>query len=75
MQFIIADQGQGIAKEELNDIFIPFKMSTQTESKAKGRGVGLALCKSAVEAHNGTVQAISNTSTGTTFIVELPLNS
>jgi signal transduction histidine kinase len=74
MQFIIADQGQGIAKEELHDIFIPFKMSTKTESKAKGRGVGLALCKSAVEAHNGTVQAISNTK-GTTFIVQLPLNT
>lgn len=49
-------------------------MSAKTESKAKGRGVGLALCKSAVEAHNGTVQVYSD-KTGTSFIVQLPLNN
>lgn len=36
-------------------IFTPFKMGSKTESKAEGRGVGLALCKAAIEAHGGSI--------------------
>ena len=60
VEIIVKDEGIGIPKAELYDIFTPFKMGTHTESKAQGRGVGLALCKSAVEAHGGTITVESN---------------
>ena len=42
MTFTIKDQGLGIPKEELLDVFEAFKIGSNTESKAEGRGVGLA---------------------------------
>lgn len=41
--FTITDHGKGIPPLELSDIFTPFKMGSNTESKAQGRGVGLAV--------------------------------
>ena len=69
---IIADEGIGIPKNELYDIFMPFKMGSNTASKAEGRGVGLALCKVAVKAHGGVITVESN-GCGATFRVLLPL--
>ena len=60
IEFTIKDNGIGIPKEELYDIFTPFKMGSNAESKAEGRGVGLALCKAAIEAHGGTITAESS---------------
>jgi len=55
IEFIIKDEGIGIPQENIYDIFTPFKMGSNTESKAEGRGVGLALCKAAIEAHGGMI--------------------
>jgi len=71
--FIIHDQGKGIPTLELSDIFTPFKMGSNSESKAEGRGIGLALCKSAVEAHGGYIKAESDGKFGATFRFALPL--
>ncbi len=57
--FTITDQGKGIPSNEIYDIFAPFKMGSNAESKAEGRGVGLALCKSVIEAHGGVITAKS----------------
>ena len=73
VEFEIRDEGIGIAKTELFDIFTPFKMGIKTESKAEGRGVGLALCKSAIEAHGGTIKVESNGTIGATFRFVLSL--
>jgi Na+/proline symporter/signal transduction histidine kinase len=59
IEFSIQDKGIGIPQSELYDIFTPFKMGSNTESKAEGRGVGLALCKAAIEAHGGIISAES----------------
>ncbi|HJK87189.1 MAG TPA: ATP-binding protein, partial [Candidatus Megaira endosymbiont of Nemacystus decipiens] len=67
----VDDQGVGIPPAELYDIFMPFKMGSNTESKAEGRGVGLALCKSAVEAHGGTI-TVKSLGVGASFTIELP---
>ena len=48
----------------IHDIFTPFKMGSNTESKAEGRGVGLALCKAAIEAHGGSIKADHNKPVG-----------
>lgn len=72
VQFTITDQGIGIPKDDIFDIFTPFKMGSNTESKAEGRGIGLALCKSIVEAHDGKISA-SSKGTGAIFSFVLPL--
>jgi signal transduction histidine kinase len=67
VEFTIEDEGIGIPKEELYDIFTPFKMGSNAASKAEGRGVGLALCKAAIEAHGGSVTAESKSGKGARF--------
>lgn len=73
--FTITDQGKGIPKPELSNIFTPFKMGSNSESKACGRGVGLALCKSAVEAHGGSIIADSNGEIGAILKFTLPFGN
>lgn len=69
----IEDQGIGIPKNEIYDIFDPFKMGSKTESKAEGRGIGLALCKSVIEAHDGKITAESDGKRGAKFSIILPI--
>jgi signal transduction histidine kinase len=73
VELTIQDEGIGIPKSELFDIFNPFKMGIHTQSKAEGRGVGLALCKSAVEAHGGAIDVASEGIKGAIFKVMLPI--
>jgi Na+/proline symporter/signal transduction histidine kinase len=73
VELIIKDEGIGIPKSELFDIFNPFKMGIHTQSKAEGRGIGLALCKSAVEAHGGDINVVSENAKGAVFKVVLPI--
>jgi len=68
---IVKDEGIGIPKEEIFDIFTPFKTSSKTFSRAEGRGVGLSLCKTAAEAHGGHIEVRSGAK-GAKFTVWLP---
>ncbi len=69
--FTITDEGRGIPKDEIYDIFGAFKMASNTESRAEGRGVGLTLCKSVIEAHGGIITAKSQR-VGAKFVFVLP---
>jgi signal transduction histidine kinase len=73
--FTITDQGVGIPDGQLTDIFTPFMMGTNIESKTQGRGVGLALCKSAVEAHGGSIKAESDGECGAKLQFTLPFKN
>ncbi|PCJ25371.1 MAG: hypothetical protein COA94_06420 [Rickettsiales bacterium] len=73
VSLVIQDQGLGIPKSEIYDIFTPFKMGSNMETKAEGRGIGLALCKAAINAHGGEINAESQ-EVGTLFKVTLPLD-
>ncbi|MGE8160376.1 PAS domain-containing sensor histidine kinase [Paraburkholderia sp. NPDC080076] len=64
----ISDNGEGIA--ELDTLFQPF-----VTSKAKGMGIGLAISRSIVEAHDGTLTARNNLDQGATFSLTLPIFS
>jgi len=70
--FVITNEGKPIPHTELYDIFSAFRMASNTESQAEGRGVGLALCKAAIEAHGGMIKA-ENTGKGAKFRFVLPL--
>ncbi len=72
----IADRGAGIDPAHLAHIFDRFYRPHEgRERSAGGTGIGLAIAKSIVEAHHGTIRAASTPDTGTTIVFELPANS
>jgi signal transduction histidine kinase len=72
--FSIQDNGQGIPPENLPHLFERFYRGHNTESGAKGTGLGLTICKQIVEAHYGKIDVFSTLGEGTTFTVQLPIN-
>ncbi len=70
----VQDFGQGIPEGQQELIFETFYRApdAQTSSQA-GWGLGLAICKSIVERHNGRIWCESEPGHGSTFFVELPL--
>ncbi|MEO8706367.1 MAG: ATP-binding protein [Kofleriaceae bacterium] len=70
----IEDNGQGISKHLLPDIFEPFVQSDRTIDRAQGGlGLGLALVRSIAQLHGGTVSAHSEgPGRGSRFVVRLP---
>jgi signal transduction histidine kinase len=68
IRFEISDTGGGIPSDLLPRIFEPFT----THGKANGTGLGLAIAKSVVDAHGGTILALSDEK-GTSFQIDLPL--
>ncbi|AZL15256.1 sodium:solute symporter family transporter [Rickettsiales endosymbiont of Stachyamoeba lipophora] len=73
IEFSIADQGLGIPKEELIEIFEPFTIGSKTRNMAGGRGIGLALCKKVIELHQGRIWADNNQDKGSVFTFVLPI--
>ncbi|WP_231749400.1 hybrid sensor histidine kinase/response regulator [Tautonia plasticadhaerens] len=68
----VRDTGAGIAPEFLPQLFELF--SQAPEHNGKGLGIGLALVRSLVEQHGGTISAQSDgPGSGSTFVVRLPL--
>ncbi|MGK9233959.1 AAA family ATPase [Inquilinus limosus] len=63
----IQDNGGGIAPELLERIFNPL-----FTTKGTGMGMGLAICRSIMRAHNGTLNAVSAVGQGSTFSFRLP---
>jgi len=66
----VADSGCGIAREVIGKIFDPL-----FTTRAKGIGLGLAVCKTIVERHGGTIGVESKVGKGTTFTIRLPLKA
>lgn len=64
----VTDNGSGIVAEHLPRIFD----SSFTHGKIKGTGLGLAYCKSVIDAHGGDITVSSETGKGTTFAITLP---
>lgn len=71
--FAIEDDGIGIPEHELSLVFERFYRTDKSRNrKTGGAGIGLAIVKSIVMAHGGTVQANSNKEQGSRFTVTLP---
>ena len=62
------DSGTGIPPEIKNKIFEPL-----FTTKAKGTGLGLPICASIIQAHNGTIAVESEDGKGAAFTIRLPL--
>lgn len=68
VQLIIRDTGSGISPSQLQQLFTPF-----FTTKSHGTGLGLPLCLSIAERHNGTIRVESEIGSGTSMIVVLPV--
>ncbi len=64
----VADNGRGIAPENLGNIFRPF-----FTTKGDGTGLGLSLARRIVEDHGGAIEVSSRPGHGSEFTVVLPL--
>ena len=73
----VRDTGIGIAADQFVNLFQPFSQVTESRNaSAGGLGIGLALVKSLIELHGGTVHALSTgPGQGSCFTVRLPLPS
>lgn len=68
----IKDNGTGIPKEHLNEIFDRFFRSEAHRSrKYGGYGLGLSIVKSIIDAHNGRIEVTSELGKGTAFTIYL----
>lgn len=67
--FSVHDNGAGIAREQLDAIFLPFKRLTHRQGCA---GLGLAICKKIVNSHGGEIWCESSPGAGTTFFFTIP---
>ncbi len=70
----ISDNGIGLDNTYSERIFEIFQR-LHGKSEYQGTGIGLAICKRIVTNHNGNIYASGIPGTGTTFTVELPLDS
>ena len=64
----ITDTGAGIPEEVRDEVFEPL-----FTTRAKGIGLGLAVCKSIIDRHGGEIEVKSKVGEGTTFNIKLPL--
>ena len=65
----VADNGEGISKENLGKVFDPF---FTTKGVGNGTGLGLAVTYGIVQEHGGTIEAKSEEGTGATFTLVFP---
>lgn len=67
IKLCVADRGPGIPAQAMDKLFEPF-----WSTKADGMGMGLAVCRSIVSAHDGTLDVENSPDGGAVFCVRLP---
>jgi two-component system sensor histidine kinase/response regulator len=68
----IKDTGIGMSPEDIPHIFEGFYRGKDGQAMTEGHGIGLAVSRQIVEAHNGSIAVESESGKGSTFVVRLP---
>ena len=69
VEVTVSDRGPGIAPADLETIFEPF-----VTTKSRGVGLGLAICRTIVDAHQGRIWATNNPDRGATLHFAMPVS-
>lgn len=75
LRILVSDDGDGIPREKQKLLFKPFERLDAGKTAIEGTGIGLALSKGLMTAMGGSIGLESEPGTGSTFWVELPLES
>ncbi len=71
--FSVKDKGQGIPKNQLENIFERFQQVDSSDSRKKGgTGLGLTICRQIIKEHGGDIWVESSKNRGSTFYFTLP---
>jgi len=70
VRLAVSDEGPGFDRSVRDRLFEPFSSATGSGSS----GIGLAICRSIVEAHGGSISASEPGAGGATIVVEVPLD-
>jgi two-component system sensor histidine kinase KdpD len=73
VEIAVEDEGPGLAEAELARVFEPYYRAPGAATAARGTGLGLAVVRSLVEAHGGTVRAENRPAGGARFALRLPV--
>jgi signal transduction histidine kinase len=68
----LADQGIGIEREVLNDLFSTQVKSSRGTRQEKGTGIGLQLCQQLIRLNQGSIRVDSETGKGTSVHIFFP---
>ena len=68
VEITVTDQGHGLAEEDIEKIFAPFYTT-----KPEGMGIGLAICRSIIEFHQGRLWVAPRREGGTVFHFTVPI--
>jgi signal transduction histidine kinase len=74
--FKVKDQGSGIRADQLSQLFEAFKKSEfPHDKKLRGAGLGLAIARKIVQAHEGMIQVKTEVDKGSIFVVTFPIKT
>lgn len=75
LRILVTDSGKGIPPERMQELFQPFSRLGAESSNIEGTGVGLTITRRIVEMMDGSVGVKSEPGVGSTFWIELPIES
>jgi signal transduction histidine kinase len=75
MEFSVSDEGPGIEPENLSKVFNKFvQIATNGKKNKSGLGLGLAISKEVIDAHEGEIAVSSEIGKGSNFYFRIPIN-
>ncbi|CZR97301.1 Alkaline phosphatase synthesis sensor protein PhoR [Clostridioides difficile] len=74
IEITISDNGKGITREEVSNLFNRYYRGTTQKQRKNGTGLGLAITKQIIEIHKGDISIESELGLGSSFHICFPLN-
>ena len=72
-RIIVEDNGAGIPSEQLYSSFDSSSHQSRQGDSKRNMGIGLSVCKTVVQAHDGTIRGENAPAGGARFVIELPM--